>query len=69
MIPAHSGTNLSLFSAYRGIDAYSGDKSVAIRRATMDCCKLSGPICPNSARNAGLLHIVGTNLSQFSPLR
>ena len=49
--------------------SHSLDQSVAIQRSTTDCSNFAGPICRNMARYDGLLHIPGTNLSQFSVLR
>ena len=63
------GTNLSQFVALRWIAAHTRDESVAIRRATTDCCTLAGPICRNSLRCDRLLHFRRTNLSQFVALR
>ena len=63
------GTNLSQIVALRQIAADSRDQSVAIRRATTDCCTCKGPICPNSSRYDDLLHFRRTNLSQFVALR
>ena len=63
------GINLSQFVALRQITALSRDQSVTIRRTRTDCCTFKGPICRNSSRYDGLLHIRGTNLSQFVALR
>ena len=61
-IHAQSGTNRWQISALRRIAAHSRDQFVAIGSATTDCCTHAGPICRNSTRHCGLLHIRGTNM-------